>query len=92
MRLYVWRSEALKLYMRGTLVGVGDGADEAREMLIAGWPEFAKDAWAYMYPETYGGTPTESDIEDRKDKYAMFLKDLEAEPEEHDVLFIWGSE
>lgn len=91
MGLYVWSSEALKQYGSGTIAAYGEDANEARKILIAGWSAFAKEAMEYLYPETYGGEVQEWHIEDRDEKYALFLKDLEAEPKVLDALFIWGS-
>ena len=89
MRMFYWRSEALKQYGSGWLIACALDADEARAKLRDAAAATLKDYRSWLDEDD------EFDAEDIAKFKAQVEADLSREPSEpsgHMALCIWGSE
>lgn len=86
-KMFTWRSEALKQYAPGKLVVLAENVEEARLKIRAQIDPWIREHREWALPE-YNA----DDEDDYIEIVAQFEADIAADPEEHEVLFINGSE
>ena len=85
MKLYVWRSRALKNYGLGWMIAVASSPEEARQYLLNKFEE-------YFWEESFMEKDDPDDREIYEKELEITAEDLSALPDELEALFIPGSD
>lgn len=90
-QLYYWTSEMLAGVRWGAIVVVASDIEEARALARAQFEPTLIREREWLYPETWGGTPDESDLEERIELTAKLEADIMKEPKVLQTLFLCGA-
>lgn len=81
LRLYRWRSEALKNYGYGHAFAVGRSINDARSAAMTSFKAYlSSDEWWGNGPDAEGNFRFEEDREDYEAEISKFQRDLDADP------------
>ncbi len=85
MKLYAWRSRALKNYGLGWMMAIAASPEEARQLVLKKFEE-------YFWEESFMEKDDPDDLSMYEIELGMTVEDLSAIPMETEALFIAGSE
>ena len=88
MKLFRWKSEALKDYIRGDILAIGVDIEDARSKARKQFDKVVDEKWNWLADYKLD----EDEKKQRDDKLALLESDIMAEPEVADTFFIAGGD